>query len=147
MVEIIKSLTNDNVLRYVIFSCLYLESGDETGLSCYENNYAGIDITQWWGTSSVYFNEQYFCSNNNTPYVSFDDIEKCVEFLVKRWEKRMGNILNIDSKSITKFLILNNNTSKIHDINVYNTYNPTNLSNLENNVDKAINIYKGVNHI
>jgi hypothetical protein len=146
-VEIIKSSTNNNALRYVIFSCLYLESGNETGLSCYENNYAGIDITQWWAQPSDYFNKTYFCSKNNTPYASFDSIEKCVEFLVKRWEKRMGNILNVDSKNITKFIILNNNTVKTRDINVYDTYNTTDLSNLENNVVKAINIYKGVNHI
>ena len=143
VVDTIVSLTNDKKLQYVVFATLFLSSGNENGFISYENNYSGVDVRQYWGQSSDYFtkNNQYYCSENNTPFAIFDDLTNCVLFLVERWKGRMGLINNINSIDITKFWVLNSNTNKMRENNVYDTYDPIQLKNIETTVDSAIKIF------
>jgi hypothetical protein len=146
-VNMIQSITSDQKLQYTIFATLYIASGGRSGLSSLENNYAGIDITQYWGQVSDYFNgEFYYCSSSNTPYATFQTLEACVTFLSERWKNRI-NFKHATTDVITKFWILNNNTNKVRPDNVYDTYNEIDLQNIAAKVTESMNIFTGANHI
>jgi hypothetical protein len=147
VVDMIQSITSDQKLQYTIFATLYIASGGQSGLSSLENNYGGIDITQYWGQVSDYFyNKHYYCSSTNTPYATFENLEICVTFLSERWKNRIL-YKSVNASEITKFWILNNNTSKVRPLNVYDTYNKIDLQNITDKVLESINIFKGTNHI
>jgi hypothetical protein len=146
VVDMIQSITTDQKLQYTIFATLYIASGGQTGLSSLENNYAGIDITQYWGASSEYFKNVYYCSSTNTPYATFESLTTCVKFLSERWKNRI-DFKHVTADVITKFWILNSNTSKVRPSNVYDTYNEIDLQNITSKVTESINIFTGTNHI
>jgi hypothetical protein len=135
-------VSDDGKLKYCVFAALFLESSTTTGLEAYENNFAGIDLSQSWGTSSRYFNgnEQFFCLKSDTttlPYAVFDDLSNNVRLLIERWKDRMGNVPNNSAKEITKFWILNFGANQ-NQSNVYTSMDPTKLSNIESKVQKSI---------
>jgi len=139
---IASGVSDDGKLKYCVFAALYLESSTTTGLESYENNFAGIDLSQSWGTSSRYFsgNEQFFCLKSDTttlPYAVFDDLSNNVRLLIERWKDRMGNVPNNSAKEITKFWILNFGANQ-NQSNVYTSMDPTKLSNIEAKVQKSI---------
>jgi Txe/YoeB family toxin of Txe-Axe toxin-antitoxin module len=144
----IQSITTDQKLQYTIFATLYIASGTQSGLSSLENNYAGIDITQYWGEpGNKYFKNtnQYYCSSTNTPYAIFDTLEACVTLLSERWKNRI-DFKHVTSDVITRFWILNNNTNKVRPSNVYDTYNEIDLQSISAKVTESINIFTGANH-
>jgi hypothetical protein len=129
------NIPDDNKLKYTVFAALYLESATSTGLEAYENNFAGIDLSNNWGPSKEYFqsNPNYFCLKSDTttlPYAVFDDLGKNIELLLARWKDRMINLPNISAKEITKFWILYFG-AKQNNENVYSQMDPTQLSNIE----------------
>jgi len=141
-------ISDDGKLKYCVFAALFLESSTTTGLESYENNFAGIDLSQSWGTSSRYFNgnEQFFCLKSDTttlPYAVFDDLSNNVRLLIERWKDRMGNVANSTTKEITKFWILNFGANQ-NQSNVYTSMDPTKLSNIESKVQKSIDTVKSL---
>jgi len=146
MKSIITSLTTDVKLRKVIFCAVYLQTDDNgTGLKTVGNNFGGISISkntqsEYWGASSKYFSKQYYCSSFNVPYVIFESPENSISFLIDRWKKRMGTV-ELTKESITKYLIINNDTSIKRDLDVYNKFNLVQKSNIESEVEKALNLF------
>jgi len=143
-------------LKYVIFAAMYVESANgNSKITAYENNFAGVTLTGDWGSTSTYFkgNQQFFCqtsANDSTtlPYAVFDDLANHLTFLINRWRFRMTSDVEINAKSITKFLIINNLTidgPKMKGNEVYNTYDPTKLKNLEDKVQKSIDVFNATN--
>ena len=146
VVNMIQSITTDQKLQYTIFATLYIASGTQSGLSSLGNNYAGIDITQAWGQTAEHFTDNYYCSSTNTPYAIFENLEQSITFLSQRWKNRVL-FKSVNAAEITKFWILNNNTSKVRPTNVFDTYNKIDLQNITDKVIESINIFKGTNHI
>lgn len=151
MKSVINNVTSDDKLRKIIFCTVYLQTRDGVGFTSIESNFGGISISKRnqsenWGNSDTYFKKDasgrgsYYCSANNIAYVVFNDEIKSIEFLKARFEKRIGNV-SLTKESITKFLILNNNTSKIRNENVYTTYDNTQKQSIESLVDEALKIY------
>ena len=141
-------IADDDKLKYCVFAALYLESSTTTGFESYENNYAGIDLTQSWGESGKYFNsnQQYFCLKSDTttlPYAVFDDLTNNVVMLLERWKGRMGIVPNNTAKEITKFWILNFGATQ-KDLNVYTGMDATKLSNIESKVKKSIDLVNSI---
>lgn len=138
------NITDDNKLKFVVFSAMYLNSGQSTGFKAYESNYSGVDLTKSWGNSKVYFenSKNFFCVKNNDsgltlPYAVFESSSKNIEMLLQRWKDRMVTLPDNTPKSITKFLILNNGAETLNE-NVYTTMDQTQLSNLESKVLEAV---------
>ena len=147
-IDTIKILTNDVKLQKVIFSTIYLASNDGVGLTTYENNYGGITLNQYWGTSS-FINGYFYCSSRNVPNATFETFSDVVTMMVNRWSQRMGQLTNDSISQISKFWVLNANTAnankKLTPVNVYDQMSSTDKSNIESKVQLAINIFNGVN--
>jgi hypothetical protein len=147
MKSIITSLTNNLKLRQVIFCAVYLQTDDNgTGLKTVGNNFGGISISkntqsEGWGNVNEYFDKQYYCSRFDVPYVIFKSPEKSISFLINRWKDRMTTV-ELTKESITKYLIINNDTSIQRSLDVYDKFNTTQKSNIESNVEKALKLYE-----
>jgi len=147
MKSIISTITNDLKMRKIIFCTVYLQTDDNgTGFKSIGNNFGGISIskntqTQKWGSSSAYFSNQYYCSTSNVPYVIFEDTEKSIQFLNARFTNRIKDVLET-KESITKFLIINNDTSVQRSLDVYDKFDPIQKANIEASVEKALKLYE-----
>jgi len=146
---------DDGKLKYAVFVALYLESGNSTGFEAYENNFAGIDLNQYWGNQSQYFNgnQQFFClkgSDGNTkPYAVFDDLTNNIKVLIDRWRSKTSQITSIDGNSLFKFWSINfgANTSQGNSVYSQLQSQPATLSQLEAKAQKAIDIWKSMEQI
>jgi hypothetical protein len=144
VVNKIKSKTSNDKVRKAIFARMYVNSKTSSGLINRENNYAGIPINQYWGTSldSYTTKKQYWCSSSNIPYVVFDSLDKNIEFLVSRWSNRLNNY-EVNPKDITKFLVLNQNAEQTQE-NVYQSISTQNITEMETIVAESIKIFNSI---
>ena len=85
------SVTGDTtyVLANIAFSFVYVDSGNNTGISGYENNYSTINLTEVYGDSfTTYVKRNYYCvsrgANSNLPVASFETFRKFIEFVLDR---------------------------------------------------------------
>jgi len=146
---------DDGKLKYAVFVALYLESGNSTGFEAYENNFAGIDLNQYWGNQSQYFenNQQYFClkgSDGNTKsYAVFDDLTNNVKVLIDRWRSKTSQITSIDGPNLFKFWAINFGANTSQGSSMYNQLQSQSatLSQLEAKAQKAIDIWKSMEQI
>jgi hypothetical protein len=112
-----------------------------------ENNYLGISIspaeqTKSWGESAKpYFKDKkYYCSTSNISYPIFTSVRSNIEFIYDRWKSRT-NGYSKTKESITKFLVINNNSSVQRNDEVYNKLSNIEKETLEKIVQDAIKIY------
>jgi len=126
-------------LRYVVFAIMYLRSSQSGLLQSQFNNYSSVDLLQDWGPSVEPFftTKKYYCGDSNTPYVTFDSLNQNVDFLISRYEKRIGNIKSISATDITKFIILNGDAG-ISPESVYTSMSSTDIKTIESNVQESI---------
>jgi hypothetical protein len=78
-----------NVVASMAFTYVYVDSGSQTQLSSYENNYSTINLKEVYGDSFFqYINRKYFCvsrgNNKNLPVVSFRSLSDFVNFVLNR---------------------------------------------------------------
>jgi hypothetical protein len=150
MKDFIGVSTNEDKLRKIIFCAIYLQSNNGNGFTSVEYNFGGISISKlkqsadWGNGGNIYFKKQYYCSTFNVAYATFEDAPNSINFLRDRWKDRIKDI-QLTKQSITRFLILNNNTSKVRDENVYTTYNPIEKQNIETLIEKALKLYDSTN--
>lgn len=86
-----RSVTGDTtyLLANIAFSFIYVDSGNNTGITGYENNYSTINLTEVYGDSFVtYIKRNYFCvsrgANPNLPVASFNSFRNFIEFVLDR---------------------------------------------------------------
>jgi hypothetical protein len=131
-------------LSLTVFSSIYLTSYNGTGFKSNNNNFIGLNIEENWG-DSPYFRKSFFCTSENKPYATFDNIDNSILFLVERWKNRMVSLPdNSTEKEIAKFWIINFASNTSGRESVYNSYPPADLSNLEVKIKDAISQYKQV---
>jgi len=70
-------------LNLLLFSTVYIASATQTGFQANNNNFIGLNIQDNWGPN--FTKKSYFCSSDNTPYVSFSNLEESVSFIFERW--------------------------------------------------------------
>jgi hypothetical protein len=145
VVDLISSKTNDQKIRYSVFATMYLRSSQSGMLQSQFNNYSSVDLLQDWGPSVEPFftTKKYYCGDSNTPYVTFDSLNQNIDFLISRYENRVGTIKSISTTDITKFIILNGD-SGISPDSVYTSMSSTDIKTMESNVQKAIDIYSPI---
>jgi len=115
---------NRNLLAIAIFAKIYIgsRSSQKNNFQAYGFNFIGLQLNLDWGDLTNYTSGKFFCSNNNTPFLIFENFPKNVEFLNERWRPRMDGYRNLPSPNneteiinfITKFVIVNgtNNNSE-----------------------------------
>jgi hypothetical protein len=86
------------------FTYVYVDSGSQTQLSAYENNYSTINLTEVYGDSFFqYINRKYFCvargTNKNIPVVSFRSPLDFVNFVLNR----VNGILTFLNQDVQEF--------------------------------------------
>jgi hypothetical protein len=146
IIQIINENTNDTKLKYIVFATMYLQSGNAQGLSSNEHNYAGIDISEFWGDGSSGFfssSKYYYCSSKQIPYVYFDSADNHVKMLIARFEGKSSAFGETTPVDIAKFYILYFN-AKSNNQNVYDSMKSTDsvrLNEIENKIQESINIY------
>jgi len=139
VVDLISSKTTDQKIRYSVFATMYIRSSQSGMLQSQSNNYSAVDLLQYWGPSIEPFftTKKYYCSDSNKPYVVFDSLSQNVDFLISRYEKRVGDISTISATDITKFIILNAD-SVISPDSVYTSMSSTDIKTIETRVQESI---------
>jgi len=131
-------------LNLLLFSTVYIASATQTGFQANNNNFIGLNIQDNWGPN--FTKKSYFCSSDNTPYVSFSNLEESVSFIFERWKSRVLTMDQpVSAKEITKFWIINFAANTEGRIDLYNAYDPSQLSSIESEVQAAINLFNSSN--
>jgi len=73
----------------IMFTFIYVDSGNSTGISAYENNYSTIDLTQTYGEAfASYIDTKYYCvsrgTNRNLPIAKFTSFNTFIQFVFER---------------------------------------------------------------
>ena len=145
VVDLISVKTTDQKVRYAVFAKMYLSSSQSGMLQSKSFNYSNTDLKENWGPSIEKFftTKKYYCSNKNEPYVTFTDLTQNVEFLISRFNGRVGKINGITSKDIAKFLILDADAAISAD-SIYTSMSSTDVTTIEDNVQNSINVFNTV---
>ena len=148
--KVVSTVPNNPLLQKIIFSAIYLnskKSNNPNMMVGVGNNFLGISISpaeqtkEWGSAGDTYFkSKKYFCSTSNISYPIFDSIEDNIKFIKGRWEGRL-NGYDDSPGSITKFLVLYNNTSIGRNVEVYDKLSETELVSLNNKVINAIKAF------
>jgi hypothetical protein len=148
--NIVTTVPSDDLLRTIIFCAVYMNSKKPNSTNLLvgvENNYLGISISpaeqsdSWGATGDKYFKgKKYYCSTSNISYPLFDNVNSNIGFIYDRWKSRT-NGYSKTKESITKFLVINNNSSVQRNDEVYTKLSNTEKETLEKIVQDAIKIY------
>jgi hypothetical protein len=132
-------------LRYAIFAKMFLSSSQSGMLQSQSFNYSNTDLNQDWGPSVEQFftTKKYYCGETNTPFMTFTDLNQNIDFLISRFDGRIGKIDSITSRDITKFIILYGDAA-ISEDSVYVSMNSTDIITMEDSVQQSINIFNTV---
>jgi hypothetical protein len=104
------------LLAISIFAKFYIgsRSSQSKTLEAYGYNFIGLALNSDWGDLTPYTSNKFFCSNNNTPFLIFNSLDKNIEFLFNRWQPRMDNItlptttgVQVGIDFVTKFVVEN----------------------------------------
>ena len=85
----------------IIFSFIYVDSGNGTGISGYENNYSTINLQEIYGDAFTnYINKSYFCVSRgakfNLPVASFTSTKDFIKFVISK-TSQMPNLIVADA--------------------------------------------------
>jgi hypothetical protein len=75
--------------------------------------------------------------------MTFTDLNQNIDFLISRFDGRIGKIDSITSRDITKFIILYGDAA-ISEDSVYVSMNSTDIITMEDSVQQSINIFNTV---
>ena len=145
-------------LAQIAFSFIYMDSGNGTTITAYENNFSTINLKEVYGDSFLnYIKRNYYCvtrgTNYNMPVASFNSFETFIEFAI-------GKIVNIPTlidadrnnfdlttpkgrvAALAKQYILNYPINQAE--NVYTTMIEQDKLLVENDLANAIQVYNSV---
>lgn len=151
---IINNTLNNEILRNIIFSAIYLYSNNGNNITTLEYNLTGTKLDNIWNGELIKFfsgsltnsllsgkSLDYYCSSNNIPYAVFKSAEQHVNFLNERWKDRVRDI-ELTKESISEFLIINIGSKQNKD--VYSNMSNNDKLKIENKVQDAINKYNSI---
>jgi hypothetical protein len=138
-------------LRQLLFIFFYLDSGNPTGFSAYENNFGSVSLTETYGPSFANFiNKKYFCvsksNNTNVPTVSFPKIEDFVDFAISKINPSIGSYsVNRSLQNAVKQYV--NLWASVRNSSVYNKLTEQDKTNIENKAKQGLQIFDSINPI
>lgn len=93
--------TTTPIIASIVFSFVYVDSGNGTGITGYENNYSTINLQEVYGDSFTnYINKSYFCvsrgSKFNLPVASFTSFNDFIKFVINK-TSQIPNLISSDA--------------------------------------------------
>ena len=150
--------TTIQIKASIMFSFIYVDSGNNTGITGYENNYSTINLKEVYGDTFInYIKRNYFCvsrgTDPNLPVASFNNLKTFIQFVYNRISAIPSN-LSADANSFdlgtedgvaaayAKQYILNYPIQQPQ--NVYDSMTEQDKQSVKNEMIKANNTYKTV---
>jgi hypothetical protein len=146
--------TKFQIYANILFTFIYVDTGNSSKITGYENNYSTINLKEFYGPSFTnYINKKFYCvkrgNDNNLPVASFTSFQSFVEFAFNRIVNILGSVES-DIKSglsteqtYAKQYVLNYPINQ--PTNVYTSLVETNeIKLIEAEFVKAINVFKSV---
>ena len=135
------------ILLKLVFAKIYMSSFANPNFETYNNNYGGVDITEYWGPSSGIFkkdsngNGLFYCTSNNSPYVSFENLDDSIDFFVQRWKNRFNSsqFASDEPELYAKFIFLNSVPNNSEE-NIWDTLSDVQKNNLISEYNDALNL-------
>jgi len=146
--------TTFQIYANILFTFIYVDTGNSSKITGYENNYSTINLKEFYGPSfATYINKKFYCvkrgNDNNLPVASFTSFRSFVEFAFNR----IVNILGSIESDIKSGLSTEQTYAKQYALN-YPINQPTNVYTslvetneiklIESEFVKAINVFKSV---
>jgi hypothetical protein len=138
----------------ILFTFIYVDTGNSSKITGYENNYSTINLKELYGPSFfTYINKKFYCvkrgNDNNLPVASFTSFRSFVEFAFNRIANILGSIesdikLGLSTEqTYAKQYVLNYPINQPP--NVYTSLVETNeIKLIESEFVKAINVFKSI---
>jgi hypothetical protein len=143
--------TRELDLRQLLFIFFYLDSGNPTGFSAYENNFGSVSLTETYGPSLVnYIDKKYFCvsksNNTNVPTVSFPTIEDFVDFAISKINPSIGSysVERSLQNAVKQYVNL---WASVRNPNVYTKLTEQDKTNIENKARQGLQVFDSLNPI
>ena len=147
--------TNQSFQLYtsILFSFIYMDTGNSSKITGFENNYSTINLKENYGPSfSNFVNSKFYCvkrgTENNLPVVSFTTFDSFIEFAFLRIKNILASLesdiksgLTTD-QSIAKQYILSYPVQQPD--NVYTTMTEQDKKIVEQEVTKALQVYRSI---
>jgi hypothetical protein len=136
-------------MRTLLFVLFYMDTGNTTGFSAYENNFGTLNLTETYGPGFInYVNKKYFCiskgNNQNIPIVSFPNIENFVDFAISKMYPSIGVFSSKrDSDSIAKIFV--DLWASVRNSNVWVKMTEQDKSSLKNKSTEGLQVFDSVN--
>jgi len=143
------NVTDDNKLKYVVFASILLSSNGNG----FSNNLSGVDLSRDWGPIDS-FEKSYYCMKRGgttlLPYAVFSSVDKNIDMLISRYEKRMSKVIANSSgqlsPSIAEFWFLNRlpNDGSVQ-VTDWMSMSTTDRDNIIGKVESSINLFNSAN--
>lgn len=103
-----------NKLRALVYSTIYIESGDKQEIVSWNNNYCGAPFENFIGPVlysqlTQYFEKKYVCltdvNGRTYPYATFKNVDECIKFLRDKFINQTPFIDIIDNVKLAESLL------------------------------------------
>ena len=136
-------------LRQLLFIFFYMDTGNSTGFSAYENNFGTINLTDTYGPSFINFiNKKYFClskgNNNNIPIVSYPTTESFIDFAISKIYPSIGSYQSERTvvNAVKQYVDL---WASVRSNNVYTKMTEQDKKSLENKAKEGLQVFDSLN--
>ena len=101
LADAIRNKTDNPDLQVLIYLMCYIKTFNKDSFYGYNNNFANVDLSAYWGPSTQYFiQKQASCvevsnstgSKSSTPIANFENIDKFLSFMVARLTPNINRI-------------------------------------------------------
>ena len=137
----------------ILFSFIYMDTGNSSKITGFENNYSTINLKEAYGPSfSSFVNSKFYCvkrgTETNLPVASFTTFDSFIEFAFLRIKNILGSLESdiksglTTEQSIAKQYILSYPIQQPD--NVYTTMIEQDKKIVEQEVAKALQVYRSI---
>lgn len=137
----------------IIFTYVYMDTGNSSKITGFENNYSTINLKEAYGPSfSNFVNSKFYCvkrgTESNLPVASFRSFESFIEFAFLRIKNITSNIESDIKSGLTEIQSLAKQYILSYPIqqpaNVYDTMIEQDKKIVEQEVSKALQTFRSI---
>jgi len=136
-------------MRTLLFILFYMDTGNTTGFSAYENNFGTLNLTETYGPTFInYVNKKYFCiskgTNQNIPIVSFPSVESFIDFAISKMYPSIGTYTSDRTpQNIARIFV--DLWASVRNSNVWVKMTEQDKSSLQNKSTEGLQVFDSVN--